>query len=1027
MTLSLTERFAETRRFLQRRRWAAALLYSFVAALTLLLVASLAAFARPMQEQTAFLLVAGAAVAWIAFVSFISARIWLKPAPLPQLAAQVEHLDPRWMDGLICAVELEQKPAQERRSLEQTLIEQMRRETRGIDFRRTLIRRHWQKQTLLVALGAAILLALLLGFTPFFSKARYFFVDLVTRESSGLIVRPGNGEAPVRSDVRVQAEVRRWEDRPVIEYIDEHGRHRFPMHQQETGHSFTFYDLGHVIRYRVITPSLRSTWYRLSSYIPPSIDEVEITIVPPAYTRLPEETFSELRDLAAVQGSRIQWQIRSSGAVASVLQANDTAHTMEAPETDRFSYSIVAQQSFSGRFVVTDGEGRPARTPPFQVQVKPDQPPTIEVTQPGRDTEAPPAGQVDLRALAADDFGLTGARLHVSVSGRRQPPLSLFNSTEAGPDVEPVLERTLGTALDLAALEAQEGDVITYFFTATDNREPERQQARSEVYFIEVRDEVDPMEMEGEPMELDQIDLQALIVEMKRLIRLSWEAIARNDPRLEREIAAGLEEVRLETARVQQEVINQAGPEEGAALAALLGRAMERMEAAVEQIGQREVEPSIPFQEMALADLVAIQTELMKNQPQSQEPSENGSSGPSGQQQETVEDEHLEALQELMRQVQRMADEQGAQSSSLRRLSSLTEEQQAEMQRRQDALRQQAQQAQQALDQVPGLEGVQRDLASAGASMQNASEQIAGNQPGGAARDGDRARASLLSAMDRLDDAISQASGNQVAQLARQAQEMAQQQGQAAGGSRGLAESDSPSSEEIAALRQQQQGLQEGLQSLLNSMDQAAGQLRDSSPEAARAVAEAGQQMRDQNLAGQMGRAGNALLYRRFDRAAEMQDQAAEQLGGLAQSLQESASLMPSMSRQQMEQLLSQLQQAQQEVMGMAGQAPDEIAGRLDQMSGRLGERVGRAGQALQNQSLQEISGELRGASGGDGQPPNLFRMDNLLRAASRSLEQQLFALEMDRRSRLQRQVAEPPEKYRGLVEEYFRSLSDTP
>lgn len=1026
MKPSLTQRLQTTASLLRKRQTIALFLGCALAAGVVLLAAAIVFSFIPVREATAFSVMVAVVLAAIVTAVALAVWTWMRPISLSRLAVALEKHHPEWMDGLICAVELEQKPAAERRVLEQALVEKTNRESAETNFTAILLPRFWQKRML--GAGAIVLLLLLipLFFTSFFAKGRFFLADLTRGTSTGLIVTPGNGEAPIHSDVRVKAQVLRWENNPTIEYSDEQGRHSFPMNQEEEGHSFTFYDLSQPVSYRVSTSSLRSPWFEITPYVPPSIEETEILIQPPAYTRLPPQTLTELGNLTTVAGSQIQWRIRSASAETATLEADSKPFAMERRENGDFFHALTATQSFTGRIRIEDREGHAARTPPFAVTVTPDNPPTIDVTRPGEDTEATPDALVSLRALAADDFGLTQVVLHVSISGEREPSKEVFTADPA--EAEPTLEEQIDGGLNLESLETKEGDVITYFFTATDNRAPNPQQSRSEIYFIEVREEVIPEEMDGEPMELERIDLQALILELKRLIRLSWETLSRDDLATEREIASGLGEVHLETGRIQQEVLDQVGEEEGAALVALLGQAMLQMQDAAAELAGRRVEPSIPFQEKALGDLVAIQTQLMKNQAQSKKPSDSSSSGPSSPPPDDVSaEEQLEALQELQRQVQQMADKQGSQSSALRRMSSMNADQQTEMQNRQEALQEQAEQTANALAGASELESVRRDLTSAAQSMEQSAGQISENRASDAARDGDRARSSLLSALERIEDAIGQATGNQISDLASQAQQLAGQQGEAAGGSRGLAESDSPSREEASALREQQQSLQQDLEKLLAAMSDTSNQLRESNPDAARAVAEAGQQIRDQNVAGEMGRAGNALLYRQFDRAAEMQEGAAQELTDLAQSLDESSSLLPSMSRQQMEQLLSQLQRAQQEVLGMTGQAQSEIAERLEQLTDRLGEQVGQAGKSLNDPALQEISGELRGNAAEGAEAPNLFRTDSLLRAAARTLQQQLFTLEMERRARLQRQTSEPPEEYRGLVEEYFRSLSDSP
>jgi len=1021
MTQTLSHRLSQARASFKKRQWFALFLRGGLATILLLFLAALLNHFQPLQEATAFAILAITAAGFLTWIAITSWRSWRHPIPLPEIAEKIETKYPEWMDALICATEQEQKPEGKRRPLERSLIAKVQQESADVDFKTALIPPRWQNRPLLASAAGFVILSLFLPTTSFVQKGSYFFADLFRGESSGLIVSPGNSEAPVQTDVGITAEILRWENVAEIEYIDNTGRHRFPMHLGSDGHHFTFYAIDDDIRYRISTPSLQTDWFQISSFVPPEIEETEIRVTPPTYTGLQEEVFSELRDFSAVEGSEITWKLTAPTAVRGFLRIDSTEHPIVS-DGDVHSITISAEKSFTGRFIIEDREERSARTREFRVQVQPDLPPTIEITQPGSDTKAEPEANLPIVALAADDFGLTRATLHLSVSGIRHPPIEVFSEFS-----EPITERTIRTAIDIANLEVREGDVIVYFFTATDNREPSAQQTQSEVYFIEIREEVDPEEMEGDTLEIEQVDLQALIVELKRLIRLSWQSLAVDDARLVREIAAGLEEARLETARLQQEFISQLGEEAAEPIVLLMNRAIQRMESAGRLIDQDLVNDSLPYQEMALADIVAIQTALEKNQSTSSEPSES-SSGEGPPPPETADAESLEDLQRLLHEVEKLSDAQAVQNSALRRARSgqLSPQQQHEYGQRQNEIRQQTENVRRELANIPGTDRAIGNLSSASSAMESASGEIDANEPTSAARAGDRARAALLSAAETLADTLSQATGNEIAQLSQQAQQLAQQQAEAAGGSRGLAESDSPSPEEAAALRTQQEALQQQLEQLLAALDDTAHQLRSENPNAAQALSEAGQQIRDENTLAEMGRAGNALLYRRYERAAEMQENAAESLGEFAQSLHDSASLMPSLSSEQLRQLLAQIQQQQQEMMQMMGQSPSEIAERLEEIASQNAEQLGAVGQALQNETLSEISGALGGIARSN-ETPNLFRMNDMLRAAARSLEQQIFAMEIDRRARLQRQVSDPPERYRGLVEEYFKNLSETP
>jgi hypothetical protein len=641
-----------------------------------------------------------------------------------------------------------------------------------------------------------------------------------------------------------------------------------------------------------------------------------------------------------------------------------------------------------------------------------------------------PEARIDLAALAADDFGLTEVNLHFSVSGQRREQKSIFQASSS----DRITERSVRAYLDMAELEVEPGDVVTYFFTARDNREPESQVGRSEVYFLEIREESDDQdedEMDGMPAELEQFDVQALIVETKRLIRRSWEGESSPEgarQRIAREVSSDIEELQEEIRRLQREAVTQLGEETAEPIVAVLDEVIRRLDFAGRLAGQDLLNDSIPFQEMALAQLVALQNALMENQPRSRE-GEAGDSGeqPPQPQQQEAEDNLAERLEELLSDTRRLADDQAAQNTGVRRHADrgASDEQRAELQQRQEALQQNADRIRETLSEMRQAQPAQQDLAAAAEMMQQAADRIGEDSLDRAGRAGERARAQLLAAMEGLEESIQQATSNQIAQLANQAQQMAAAQGQAAQGSHEMGQAESVSPEEASAARDQQRDLQRQLSELLSQVESTSRDLRETNPEASGDLAEMSRQLRNEDVDGQMGRAGNALLYRRFDRAAETQEEVAGHLGQFAEQLGQAAERMPSMNREQLQQMLADVNRSQREVSQMLGQDPDEIRQPLSEMQSRIGRQLDRAGRALPDSPLQEIGGELMASAQDENARPNIFRSGQMLQAAGRALEEQIFAMEMDRRARLQRQASDPPEKYRSLVEEYFRSLSD--
>ena len=1037
MNDSLTVRLSHSRSRLQRRRWLSGLIWNGLTLCLLLLVLGGVNALFPLQERQAFVLFLPVFFLFVVRLLWDTYRSFLSPPALPELAAEVEKRNPRWMDALICAVEREERPSGSLLEIERALIDKMRRDTRTVDFTALLMPRRWRPAVL--AAGAAGLLLLLWPATtnPYSQKALAYFSDVLGGESTGLAVTPGDEAVPVNTDLTVRAEVRRWENEARVEYMDARGRHDFPMHADSgDAHRFTFYGVDEEIRYRVVTPALTSPWYRVAPYVPPSIEGIRVTVTPPAYSGEDPRTFRSITDFTLLEGSRVRWELDLPEGVRASLAPEGEEAPPAVAEDGGAAFEKRVDSDLHARFHLESAEGRTARSAAFRITARPDYPPTLDVTRPGQDIDAEPGDRVGIEAAAADDFGLREVAIRYSVSGVRQEGKVLY---EAGADLastELSREEIVAYTLDLEELGAEEGDIVTYFLTAVDNREPDPQTTRSEVFFVEVREQREPEEMEGDPMDQEEIDIRALLVESKRLIRLSWETLAAEGQRREtltEELALSMEALRIETTGIEQEIIDLAGGDESHLVIQLMRDAINRMSSAGRLIQADQVEDSIPYQEQALARLLAVENELARDPMRSEEPSEeDGSGGEAGEADQPDEDameQMLADLRRLSEEIRDLTDGQTGQNQSVGRLAGTGAgaEERNELRERQQSLHAEARRIRRELTNLPGTAGVWREMDAAAGFMDQAGRETAADRLDRAEREGERARAALLAAGDELNDLLERATSSEVDRLSQWAEALSEQHGAAAAASRELAAEESPDSGELAAQRDRQEGMRDSYEDLLAAMDQQAVDLMDEHPEVAEALFELGRNLRDEQLAGDMDRAANALLYQLPDRAAGIQEELADRLNRFSQELRDAGEGMPAFSREQLVQALEQLRQARQEISEMFGQASEEAGERMRELSREIGEGLAEIGEGLDDQTLREISGSLLGAEGAGAQRPNPLRLESMLSAAGRSLEQRILAMEVERQIRLSRRGGEPPERYRGLVEQYFRNLSESP
>ena len=149
----------------------------------------------------------------------------------------------------------------------------------------------------------------------------------------------------------------------------------------------------------------------------------------------------------------------------------------------------------------------------------PDEPPIVEITEPAEDLQLPSDASLLLEVFSSDDYGVTDVRINISHAGEKEEE-TIF--------VDPVQkEKTLSYVLDLNERALATGDVITYMALAIDNKKPEGQIARSEIYFIEIlppegNSTDSDSEMSGEQKE---IPVRDFINKTKKIIRSTYDAL----------------------------------------------------------------------------------------------------------------------------------------------------------------------------------------------------------------------------------------------------------------------------------------------------------------------------------------------------------------------------------------------------------------------------------------------------------------------------------------------------------------------
>jgi len=209
---------------------------------------------------------------------------------------------------------------------------------------------------------------------------------------------------------------------------------------------------------------------------------VTLTITPPAYTGLAEQTVRTL-DAKAPVGSRVRWVLHPDAAVASaalVFHDGSRVPLTRDGATWRGEYNLAASALYR-----VELDGAPTQDHLSRLDAIPDQPPEIKAVAPEKTLTIveTPLKTWDFAFEARDDYGLGAAELSVTLTQGSGEQIKVTEQKialgEGGGR-----SRTYRKTLDLAALHFEKGDDLIVRLAVADNRTPQPNIANSASFIL---------------------------------------------------------------------------------------------------------------------------------------------------------------------------------------------------------------------------------------------------------------------------------------------------------------------------------------------------------------------------------------------------------------------------------------------------------------------------------------------------------------------------------------------------------------
>ena len=166
----------------------------------------------------------------------------------------------------------------------------------------------------------------------------------------------------------------------------------------------------------------RSAWMRVNVLMQPKVQDVLLTVQPPAYSGLPKRAFTVgSQILAALPGSRITALVTSNRPLGGgTLRVGAQEVAAETSGTHEARFSWVLRGAARIALDVRDVAGTASESLQLEQKVTPDERPSVMLRQPSGEVLATPDSELPLEADARDDLGLVRVALVRKLTGFRE-------------------------------------------------------------------------------------------------------------------------------------------------------------------------------------------------------------------------------------------------------------------------------------------------------------------------------------------------------------------------------------------------------------------------------------------------------------------------------------------------------------------------------------------------------------------------------------------------------------------------------
>lgn len=452
------------------------------------------------------------------------------------------------------------------------------------------------------AVFMASALALLLVFILVASSALTAFqrvaFPLSNASYTQVTVKPGTTEIPVGRDLEIEALFRGRIPREATLYFRPADQTQWQSAKitpdKEGRGTHTLKAVSAPLTYRVRGGDGQSPEFALRTYVPPAVKELRINLEYPDYTKRPPQA-QESPDITVVRASKAGFQITPTTELSQARLRMEKGPALALKkESAAFTGTLSITNSGLYWIELTDKANHlGVNEKAYHIKVLPDEPPKVEIVEPGEDIRADATNSIPVRISALDDFGVEEIKLvYHKLGGPEQTLVASVKRERNG-------EATATVDLPLTPLQLNEYELVAYHAEARDNNTLDGPGiGKSPLFFIEITNE------EGGNCKSKCNGQKVNLLVIQKQIIADTQALTNQSPATVFKEIADRESEALHFGKMYLGSLTGGGAP--AEAVSLMERAIQDMTAATVALSRNERSSALPPEESALARFYKI-------------------------------------------------------------------------------------------------------------------------------------------------------------------------------------------------------------------------------------------------------------------------------------------------------------------------------------------------------------------------------------------------------------------------------------